>query len=123
MKFSSLPEIGSYLFYQVLNFEPLEVDTVPFIIGAPELDYFVFREDLLRILNDQEFFPDEIEEILNTFEEVYCTMYHLRFYNSCNFPSDEFSKYAQWIAKLIISLHHPLSIIKYFPEFVTINNQ
>lgn len=97
----------------------------PLLLGAPEIDYYIFLEDLRYTMTKNDFFDDEIEEAIVEFKKTYCLLYHRHLTpqnqnrkNDCEFPSKSFSDYAKIIAQLTITVEYPDRFDFYFSEYL-----
>lgn len=103
-------------------------------LGAPELDFYIFREDLEQHLLGLSFYDDEIEEALASFDRAYCRSFHMTMdecwkdrhvsYDArqpvvtCGFQSHSFEVYCRLLAKLQLTEDYPERANLYFPEFL-----
>jgi hypothetical protein len=122
--------MGQYLFTEVQETENgAKLLRNAIVGGAPELDYYVAVLDIKATLLAVNFYEEEINDFLNLFKQHYCYGYHyyLREFQtdplliSCEFPSKEFSEYAEWIAKLVLSANDPNRFIRFFPGYFVTN--
>ena len=102
-------------------------------LGAPEIDFHIFREDLKQHLDGLRFYEDEIEEALGAFARAYCRSFHLAMDETwkersliqdnsiaveCAFSDSSFESYCKLLAKLQLTEDYPERANLYFPEFV-----
>lgn len=102
-------------------------------LGAPEIDYHIFREDLEQHLLGLHFYEDEVEEALAAFARSYCRSFHLAMDESwkhrqelqagdqkvtCGFADKSLEEYCKLLAKLQLTEDHPERVNWFFSEFI-----
>lgn len=121
--------MGHYLFNLIKDgSEPGSILIHPKLVlaGAPEFDYYIFREHLRILLKYLNFDEEDITDFVGVFDRSYCVFYYSEIgqpfphvLSPCKFESEPFTNYASWLAKLSIVEQFPEYFDHWFHDFVT----